>query len=47
MTLLNTMGNLGGRWPPTAAFFLVDAGSSAVIFRGFGARQPRLPEDKY
>ncbi|CAK9057472.1 unnamed protein product [Durusdinium trenchii] len=24
MTLLNTMGNLGGRWPPTAAFFLVD-----------------------
>lgn len=25
MTLLNTMGNLGGRWPPTAAFFLVDA----------------------
>ncbi|CAJ1353693.1 unnamed protein product [Effrenium voratum] len=24
MTLLNTIGNLGGRWPPTAAFFLVD-----------------------
>ena len=27
MTLLNTMGNLGGRWPPTAAFFMVDAGT--------------------
>merc|ERR1712060_566965 len=25
MTFLNTLGNLGGMWPPTVAFFLVDA----------------------
>merc|ERR1711974_123635 len=25
MTLLNTLGNLGGKWPPTLAFYLVDA----------------------
>merc|ERR1712050_817259 len=24
MTLLNTLGNLGGKWPPTVAFYLVD-----------------------
>ena len=38
MTLLNTMGNLGGRWPPTAAFFLVDAESSVLIFPIFPFR---------
>jgi len=25
MTLLNTLGNLGGKWPPTVTFYLVDA----------------------
>merc|ERR1740123_176010 len=24
MTLLNTLGNLGGKWPPTVSFYLVD-----------------------
>ena len=38
MTLLNTIANLGGKWPPSLALYAVDA------LKGFGVDDPFLVE---
>ena len=38
MTLLNTIANLGGKWPPSLALYAVDA------LKGFGVEDPFLVE---